>query len=136
MKLYSKSRIGMRILTDLSNYYDKRLVQAGEISRRQNISVKYIEQLLRPLKKAELVVSTQGARGGHMLARPADQITLGEIARLYGEDSGPERCLCQKKRCMLQEICRLHQVWSEANDAFYQRLDGVTIADLGGECCK
>ena len=136
MKLDSKSRIGTRILTDLSNFYDKRLVQAGEISRRQNISVKYIEQLLRPLKKADLVVSTQGARGGHMLARPPGQITLGEIVRLYGEDAGPQECLCKKERCMLQEICRLHQVWKEANDAFYRRLDSVTVAELGGECCK
>jgi len=136
MKLSSKSRIGTRILIDLSTFFEKRLVQVGEISKRQDISIKYLEQLIRPLKKADLIVSARGPKGGHMLARPPSKITLAEIARLYENENGPDQCLCNKKPCMLQEICQLHHAWKEANDAFYQRLDDVTIADLGGECCR
>jgi Rrf2 family protein len=136
VKLPSKSRIGTRILVDLSGFHRKRPVQIGEISRRQDISVKYLEQLIRPLKNADLIVSSRGPKGGHMLARPPSEITLAEIARVYEKNAGPERCLCTRERCHLQDECLLHRAWKEANDAFYERLGAVTVADLGNECCE
>ena len=68
MKLSTRSRYGTRILVDLARHKDQGPVQIGEISKRQDISVKYLEQLIRPLKQANLVTSVRGPKGGHLLA--------------------------------------------------------------------
>jgi Rrf2 family protein len=67
---------------DLARHYDQNPVQIGEISKRQDISVKYLEQLIRPLKQAKLVTSVRGPKGGHLLAKKPEKITLGQIVRL------------------------------------------------------
>lgn len=135
MRLPTKSRAGITILVYLANYYNKRLVQVLEISKNHNISVKYIEQLIRPLKKADLVVSVRGPKGGHMLARTPETITLGEIARAFEGVSGPLFCRCNSNPCMFQDVCRLRGVWEQASKSFYEKLDNTTITDLLDECC-
>jgi Rrf2 family protein len=79
MKLSTRSRYGTRILVDLARNKDKGPIQIGEISKRQDISVKYLEQLIRPLKKAKLVTSVRGPKGGHLLAEEPENISLGQI---------------------------------------------------------
>jgi len=136
MKLSTKCRCGIRILIDLSEHYAKGPEQVGRISRRQNISVKYIEQLIRPLKKAELIESIRGPKGGHILAKSPDKITLGEIARVLDYQDRPEDCYCNEDKCFSVESCRLRRSWQEATQMFYRELDQTSIAELVGECCK
>jgi Rrf2 family protein len=83
MKLSTRSRYGTRILVDLARNKDKGPIQIGEISKRQDISVKYLEQLIRPLKKAKLVTSVRGPKGGHLLAENPENISLGQVVRLF-----------------------------------------------------
>ncbi len=79
MKLTTKSRYGTRLVLDLAQSYGQRAIQLSGIARRQNISVKYLEQIIRSLKKANYIKSFRGAKGGHMLNKPPEEITVGGI---------------------------------------------------------
>src|SRR5210317_1524729 len=82
MRLTTKSRYGTRLILDLAIYAKKGPVPLGDVAKRQNISVKYLEQLILKLKKAGLVESQRGPFGGHMLAKPPNEITIGDIVRI------------------------------------------------------
>jgi Rrf2 family protein len=130
MKLSTRSRYGTRLLVDLARNSDKTPIQIGEISKRQEISVKYLEQLIRPLKKAGFVTSVRGARGGHMLAKKPEKIRLGDIVRLFETHTDLVDCVSQPNKCPMSDDCRVRLAWQEATEVLYQKLDGVTIADL------
>jgi Rrf2 family protein len=135
MKLSAKSRCGARILIDLAYYHNQGPEQVGNISKRQNISVKYLEQLIRPLKKAQLVKSVRGPKGGHVLEKKPEDITLGQVVRLLEGRDGLDECYCNEEKCSLTDTCRLRLSWHQAVNEFYKKLDQTTIADLIGECC-
>ena len=130
MKLTTKTRYGTRLLIDLAQHQDKGAVQMSEISMRQNISVKYLEQLIRPLKQADLVTSTRGPKGGHMLAKKPEEITLGEITRLFEGQTGLVDCISNPGKCSMFDDCVVRPAWERANKALYDELDSITIADL------
>ena len=107
MKLSTRSRYGARILVDLARHNDQGPVQIGEISKRQDISVKYLEQLIRPLKQASMVNSVRGPKGGHMLAKKPEEITLGQIVRLFEGAEG--RCRGGDRTCEIRIPCPFRQ---------------------------
>ena len=82
MKLTTKTRYAVRLLLDLAQHQDEGAIQTSKISIRQNVSVKYLEQIIRLLKQAKFVNSIRGPKGGHMLAKKPKEITLGDITRL------------------------------------------------------
>ena len=130
MKLSTKSRYGTRLLVDLARNHKQGPIQISDISKRQNISVKYLEQIIRPLKKADLVNSVRGPKGGHVLARKPEKITLGQIVRLLEGQSEPVQCISEPKKCPMSEDCLVRLAWQEATRAFYEKLDTITIANL------
>lgn len=97
---------------------------------RQNISVKYLEQLIRPLKQADLVTSTRGPKGGHMLAKKPEEITLGEITRLFEGTTELVNCISDPEKCSMIDDCTVRAAWEKAGKALYDELDSITIADL------
>jgi len=103
MKLSTRSRYGTRLLVDLARSQEKGPVQISEISNRQNISVKYLEQIIRPLKEAELVTSVRGAKGGHMLAKRPEEITLGQIVRLFEGQTDLVACVSHPENCSMAD---------------------------------
>lgn len=133
MKLSTRSRYGARLLVDLARHKDQAPIQIGEISKRQDISVKYLEQLIRPLKKAGLVTSVRGAKGGHILAKRPEQIKLGDVVRLFESHSDLVDCVNSPEKCEMSDDCRVRLAWQEANEVLYQKLDSYTIADLAEE---
>jgi Rrf2 family iron-sulfur cluster assembly transcriptional regulator len=130
MKLSTRSRYGTRILLDLARHHDQGPVQIGEISKRQDISVKYLEQLIRPLKQAHLVTSVRGPKGGHLLAKKPEDITLGQIVRLFEGQSELVECISHPEKCSMAEDCRVRLAWQDATRVLYEKLDSTTIADL------
>ena len=130
MKLSTRSRYGARILVDLAYHHDQGPVQIGEISKRQDISVKYLEQLIRPLKKAKLVTSVRGPKGGHVLVKKPKEITLGQVVRLFEGQSELVECISCPEKCPMSDDCRVRLAWQEATRALYDKLDRTTIADL------
>ena len=130
MKLSTRSRYGARILVDLARHNNQGPVQIGEISKRQDISVKYLEQLIRPLKQAKLVESVRGPKGGHMLAKNPEKITLGQIVRLFEGQSDLVECVSNPETCNMADDCQVRQAWKDAPRVLYEKLDSTTIADL------
>ncbi len=130
MKLSTRSRYGARILVDLARHNNQGPVQIGEISKRQDISVKYLGQLIRPLKQAKLVESVRGPKGGHMLAKNPEKITLGQIVRLFEGQSDLVECVSNPETCNMADDCQVRLAWKDATRVLYEKLDSTTIADL------
>ena len=130
MKLTKKTRYGARLLLDLAQHQDKGAVQMRDISSRQNISVKYLEQIIRPLKKAKLVKSFRGPKGGHMLAKKAEKITLGDITRLFEDQPELVDCISEPETCSKSDDCVVRLGWQKAAIALYKELDAISIANL------
>jgi len=130
MKLSTRSRYGARILVDLARHNDQGPIQIGEISKRQDISVKYLEQLIRPLKQASMVTSVRGPKGGHLLAKNPKNITLGQIVRLFEGQTELVECISNPEQCNMSDDCQVRLAWKEATRVLYEKLDSTTIADL------
>jgi len=130
MKLSTRSRYGARILVDLARHINQGPVQIGEISKRQDISVKYLEQLIRPLKQAGLVNSVRGPKGGHLLAEKPVNITLGQVVRLFEGQSDLVECVSNPEKCSMSDDCQVRLAWKEATLVLYEKLDSITIANL------
>lgn len=130
MKLSTRSRYGTRILLELARQSDRNPMQVSAISREQDIPAKYLEQLIRTLKKADLITSVRGAKGGHILARDPKTISLGAIVRLFEDQHELVKCISSPDVCHMADDCRVRLAWKEATDALYERLDAITIADL------
>jgi Rrf2 family transcriptional regulator, iron-sulfur cluster assembly transcription factor len=126
----------MRLLIELANNSDRSPVTVGEISKRQNISVKYLEQLIHLLKKAQLIASVRGAKGGHLMAERPAAVSFGRIIRLMEGQGDSDECFCHKEKCTMVGCCPLNMAWQKALDAFFLELDAVSIADLSKGCCK
>ena len=106
MKLSTKGRYGLRALIDLAQYGEQEAVSIQSISARQQISDSYLEQLVRKLKKAGLVTSVRGAQGGYRLARPAEEISVGDVLRAL--EGSIEAVSCQEGEnpsCVGKDLC-------------------------------
>ena len=115
---------------DLARHNDQGPVQIGEISKRQDISVKYLEQLIRPLKQASMVTSVRGPKGGHVLAKNPKNITLGQIVRLFEGQTELVECISNPEQCNMSDDCQVRLAWKEATRVLYEKLDSTTISDL------
>jgi len=139
MKLSTKTRYGTRMILDMAQNHGQGAIQLGEIANRQNISLKYLEQIIRPLKKADYIQSFRGAKGGHMLSKPPEEITVGEIVAVL--EGGDTLIHCDKdpEDCERVDSCLTRYLWKEAAAAMFQRLSTITFADLLGlekDVCK
>ena len=130
MKLSTRSRYGTRIVLELARHFGAGPLQVSEIARVQHIPVKYLEQLIRTLQQADLIRSVRGSKGGHLLIADPSSITVGRIVRLFEGQAELVACVSAPEKCALAEECRVRQVWCEATEAMYAKLDDVTMADL------
>jgi Rrf2 family protein len=134
MRLTTKSRYGTRMIIDLAMHAGAGHTPLNEIAKRQNISLKYLEKLIGKLRQAGLVSSRRGPAGGHRLAVPPDQITVGDIVRTLEEGAAITDCSEKDKKlcgiCNQAGECLSQWVWIEASKAMFERLDQITIAML------
>lgn len=132
--LSSRARYATRALLELSLRYDEGPVQIQDIGARQNIPVKYLEQILAALKPSGFVQSRKGPGGGYMLAKAPQQITLGAVVRAMDGPIAPISCVSVSLHadcgCPNPETCGLRMVFKEARDAIAAVLDGTTFADI------
>lgn len=130
MKLSTKTRYGARILIELALHMDQGAVQVSRIASNQKIPVKYLEQLLRTLKQADLVKSVRGSKGGHFLSEKPENISLGQIVRLFEGQTDLVECVSSPEKCEMASECLVRSAWYDATSALYQKLDNITIKDL------
>ena len=130
MKLSTRSRYGTRLMLDLARNFRHSPVQLAGIAQRQNVSIKYLEQIIRPLKKAKLVTSVRGPKGGHLLSERPEKITLGQVVRLFEGQADLVECVSFPERCPMSDDCQVRLAWRDATRVLYEKLDATTIADL------
>ena len=102
----------------------------GDIAKRQNVSLKYLEQIIRPLKEANYIKSFRGSRGGHLLNKSPEEITVGEIVALLEGGTSLTRCAQDPETCDRVDNCVMRYLWVEASNAIFNRLSTITFADL------
>lgn len=130
MRLSTRSRYGTRMMIELAEHYDNGPVQVGEIAERQGISVKYLEQLIIPLKKANYVKSVRGRKGGHMLAKSPEEISVGEIVELLEGGINLSECIENPEVCDRSATCLTRGLWETATGAMSRELNAIKLSDL------
>lgn len=138
MRLSKRGEYGLRAMITLAEPAEKRdspeMMQIKEISQREQISPKFLEQILLTLKNAGLLHSKMGIGGGYYLSRPASEITLGQIFRVLDGPVAPIKCVSQMAYepcgCPDEETCGLRMVMADVRNAIADILDTTSLADV------
>ena len=130
MKLSTRSRYGAQLMLELARHYERGPVSLPELSKIRGISKKYLEQITIPLKKANYIKTVRGISGGHVLARPPDEITLGEIVAVLEGSKSIVNCKVKDEFCKRIDDCVMHAIWKKSEKALFDYLSSITIADL------
>jgi len=131
MKISTRGRYALRLMLDLALNDSDQYVTVKSISERQEISGKYLEQIISVLSRAGFVKSVRGAQGGYKLARPASEYTVGMILRLIEGNLAPVACLeDQPNQCPRSGKCATLEVWQQLEEAIAGVVDHITLADL------
>lgn len=130
MTISTKGRYGLRIMMDLGAHCDE-TVKLKDIAARQNISEKYMEQIIAILNKAGFVRSTRGAQGGYQLVKAPSQYTVGMILRLTEGSLAPVECLSENALpCERDACCATVELYKRIYDAVNDVIDHTTLQDL------
>jgi Rrf2 family iron-sulfur cluster assembly transcriptional regulator len=136
MRLSTKSRYGVRALFDIAYHAEEAPAQIKTISRRQGITPRYLEQIFQKLKRAGIVKSIRGPRGGYYLARKPEEIAVGDVIRAMEETIEPVFCARPPKgrsrKCRHESKCVAQVIWTEAGRRLGDYLDSVSLAQMCG----
>jgi Rrf2 family cysteine metabolism transcriptional repressor len=132
--LSSRAKYATRALLDLTLHQDQGPIQAHDIAEREQIPLKFLEQILLSLKRAGFVQSRKGPGGGYFLAKAPNAISLGEVVRAMDGPLAPMSCVSasgyMECGCPEPETCGLRVIWKEARDALAEVLDNTTFAEV------
>lgn len=130
MQLLTYTDYALRVLLYLAARADGPVASAS-IAEAYGISVDHVAKAAKALTRHGLLRATRGAGGGVQLARPAREIRLGHVVRLFEQERGPVECMREDgARCAIERVCRLRGAFQRAEDAFYRELDAHSLADL------
>jgi Rrf2 family transcriptional regulator, cysteine metabolism repressor len=132
VKISFKGDYAMKIILDLSLHYDKGIVQIKDISKRQDIPTKFLEQIITSLKGAGFVKTVRGPKGGVYLSKPPSKITMGEIIRLMEGPTSPITCVSKSghDKCGFEKKCALRCYFAEIRDRINDVVDKTTFQDI------
>ena len=131
MKITTKGRYAIHILYDLAVNGTEHPVSVKEMATRQEISVKYTEQIISILNKAGYVSSSRGFQGGYRLTKPLNEYVIGDILRLTEGSLAPVECLATAENpCPKQQKCATIRLWEKVDKAIRDVVDHVTLQDL------
>lgn len=132
MKISTKGRFALRLMVDLAEQGDGTYVSLKDIALRQDISVKYLEQIVSVLAKSGLLLSNRGPKGGYRLAKPAPEYIVGDILRAAEGDLSPVFCLAHESACDRSAQCPTRGFWMGLYGAVNDYVDSVTLDQLAG----
>lgn len=133
MKVSTRGEYGVRAMVSLAHHFGEGPMSIAEIARQTNIPPAYLEQLIAPLRRADLVISKRGARGGYVLAREPEKIRVGDVYRVMEGPVAPMECVSEDiedQTCPLIENCETRPMWLKLRNAMTEALDSTTLADL------
>ena len=131
MKISTKGRYALRIMLDIAMHDDGKYIPLKDIAKRQNLTVKYLEQIISLLNKAGYLQSLRGNTGGYRLAKNLDEYIVGDILRVTEGDLAPVACL--KKCgdfCQREDICNTVSFWRGLDRVINEYVDSYTLKDL------
>lgn len=131
MKISTKGRYALRMLIELALHQDESYVSLKEISERQGISKKYLEQIVPMLNKGGILRTNRGNKGGYMLAKSPDECTVGDVLRATEGSLSAVACLEHEVNdCPRAEICQTLYIWEGLTKTITDYLDSITIQDI------
>ena len=131
MIVSTKGRYALRVLIDMAEHQTDGFLPLKEIARRQDISEKYLESIVKSLVQGGVLVGLRGKGGGYRLSRRPEQYTVGDILRLTEGPLAPVACLePESPVCPRMSYCRTLPLWQGLDKVISEYLDGITIADL------
>lgn len=140
MKLSKRGEYGLKALIELAANDSEEVIRIRELAEREQIPLKFLEQILLALKNAGLLQSRRGVNGGYYLARPAEEITLGQVVRTLDGPVAPIRCVSQMayERCVCldENTCGLRLAMLDVRNAIADVLDNTTLADAARRANK
>ena len=131
MKISTKGRYALRMLLDLAVHHEHGYISLKEVAERQNISKKYLEQIVPMLNRSGILRTNRGNKGGYMLAKPTNALTVGEILRATEGSLAPVTCLeYEVNDCPRAEECATLYIWEGLYQAVQEYLDDITLQDI------
>lgn len=130
MKISTKGQYALQMMLDLAINDTGEYITIKSIAKRQNLSEKYLEQIINMLSRANFVKSVRGAKGGYKLTNPPETYTVGMILRTIEGSLAPLTCIEDKKDCSQVEECVLCGLWKKINDSINSVIDNITLEDL------
>ncbi len=131
MKISTKGRYAIRLMLDLASDTSGKPVSLNDIASRQQISEKYLEQIISVLNKAGYVKSIRGPQGGYQLVKKPEEYTVGMILRTTEGDLAPVSCVGSGAvECDRADGCVTVRIWQKINDAVDNVVDNITLEDL------
>ncbi len=133
MRLSTKARYAARAMTELALRFGKDPVKLKDVANSQDISIKYLEQLMYPLRTGSYVKTQKGSRGGYSLSRPPEEITLYDIVYCVEGSLAPVDCVDNPHVCNRVNLCVTRNVWIRLHQAIVKELKSTTLAALAEE---
>ena len=130
MKISTKGRYALRVMVDLALNSNEKYVTSKEISMRQEISNKYLEQIIAMLNKAGYLETARGNTGGYKLAKKPNEYKIGDILKATEGDLAPIDCLTEEGKCQRQEKCTTYSFWKGLDDVINEYINRKTLEDL------
>ncbi|UCC96826.1 MAG: Rrf2 family transcriptional regulator [Phycisphaerales bacterium] len=130
MKLSTRTRYAVRAMIELAQNETNRPLQLKIIAERQDISVKYLEQLMAVLRSAGLIRSVRGSKGGYVLAKTANQIRVSDILHCLEGPITTVECVDDGDHCVRAVECAARQVWMKVQKAIEDVLQSITLQDV------
>ncbi len=130
MKISTKGRYALRVMIDLAMNNTGEFISLKDISLRQGVSVKYLEQIVSLLNKHNLLQTARGNNGGYKLNRPIKEYKVGDILRAAEGDLAPITCVKEEAECDKKAGCLTYEFWKGLDDVINEYIDSKTLADL------
>ncbi|MCL2029986.1 MAG: Rrf2 family transcriptional regulator [Oscillospiraceae bacterium] len=135
MRISTKGRYSLRLLLDLAEQKNNGYIALKDIAERQNISKKYLEQIVTLLNRSDILRANRGYQGGYMLAREPDQYTVGQILRITEGSLCPVACIENDPNpCERSRFCKTLPVWQGLENVINEYLDGITLQTILDAC--
>lgn len=131
MVISTRGRYALRVILDIAENYEGKYIPMKDIAERQDLSIKYLEQIIPALNRSGILESAHGKKGGYRLARPVNEIRVSDILRMTEKDLAPVACLgIDAKDCDKIDSCRTRGLWEGLGKVINEYLDSVTIDQL------
>jgi Rrf2 family protein len=130
MKISTKVRYGARAMLELASHYGKGPVELKEIAKKEDISLKYLEQVIIPLRTGGLVKAIRGSKGGYSLAKPPSEILLNDLVETLEGPLDLIECLRNPAACRKVQTCVTRDIWKDVQEAIRRIFHSITLEDM------